>query len=130
MEDSSSSSFHTSDEGETKQVSRRRLLIVDSFNLGRIIGTAEAQIQSPPGFFFAAMPTTRTPQTGSNKSKKGKGRKTRAGAAAEAEMSQEDELSDSRGTVTTVQGGKFGLSVGPRSGRLNGTKFGTRTGSE
>jgi hypothetical protein len=128
MEDFSLSSSHTSDKGETKQVLRRRLPIVDSFNGGRIIGTAEAQIQSPPGFFFAAMPTTRTPQTGSKKSKKGKGCKMRAGAAAEAEMSQEDELSDARGTVTMVQGGSSASASGPDQGGSTGPSSGQGPG--
>jgi hypothetical protein len=128
MKDSSSSSFHTSDEGGTEQVLRRRLPVVDSFNLGRILGIAELQIQSPPSYFFAAMPTARTPQTSSKKSKKGKGRQTRAGAAAAAEKSQDDELSDSRGTATMVQGGNSVSVSGPNLGPDQGGSTGPSSG--
>jgi hypothetical protein len=54
----------TSDEAEASSGNpRRRLPIVDSISLPRIIATAETRLTSPPGFFFSAMPTSRTPQS-------------------------------------------------------------------
>jgi hypothetical protein len=53
-----------SDEAEASSGNpRRRLPIVDSLSLPRIIATTETQLTSPPGFFFSAMPTSRTPQS-------------------------------------------------------------------
>jgi hypothetical protein len=36
---------------------------VDSISLPRSKATAETQLTSPPGSFFSAMPTSRTPQS-------------------------------------------------------------------
>jgi hypothetical protein len=48
---------------------RRRLPVVDSLSIDRILAQAETQISDPPGFFFAAMPPVqRTPKsTGKSK---------------------------------------------------------------
>jgi hypothetical protein len=65
---------------------RRRLPIVDTHNLGRVLHQAEIQAGDSPGFFFAAMPTPRTPKSG-EKAKQpsdGSARKTRAKAAKKA----------------------------------------------
>jgi hypothetical protein len=65
---------------------KRRLPIVDTHNLERVLHQAEIQVGDSPGFFSAAMPTPRTPKSG----KKAKqpsaalARKTRAKAAKKA----------------------------------------------
>jgi hypothetical protein len=45
---------------------RRRLPVVDSISIGRILAQAETQISDQPGFFFAAMPIQRTPKSNGN----------------------------------------------------------------
>jgi hypothetical protein len=65
---------------------RRWLPIVDTHNLGRVLHQAEIQVGDSPGFFFAAMPTPRTPKSG-EKAKQpsaASARKMRAKAAKKA----------------------------------------------
>jgi hypothetical protein len=55
-----------SDDAQASQLpdrQRRRLPIVDSHNLGRVLRQAEIQVGDSPGFFFAAMPTPRMPKS-------------------------------------------------------------------
>jgi hypothetical protein len=78
-----------SDDAQASQLpdrQRRRLPIVDTNNLGRVLRQAEIQVSDSPGFFFAAMPTPRTPKSG-EKAKlpsAASARKTRAKAAKKA----------------------------------------------
>jgi hypothetical protein len=58
------------DREATVVTKRRRLPIVDSILIGRVIKTAESQIDNPPGFFFQAMPVARTPHGGGQGSAK------------------------------------------------------------
>jgi hypothetical protein len=84
---------------------------VDSSWLPRIIATAEAQLTSPPGFFFAAMPTSRTPQ--SAKAKK-------AAAAAGLKKTRAQTVAASgdatKGCETPAQTEEVGSVPGPSSG--------------
>jgi hypothetical protein len=81
--------FSGSDDAEASQLpdrQRRRLPIVVSHNLGRDLRQAEIQVGDSPGFFFAAMPTPRTPKS-AQKVKQlsaASARKTRARAAKRA----------------------------------------------
>jgi hypothetical protein len=78
-----------SDDAQASQLpdrQRRRLPIVHSHNLGRVLRQAEIQVGDSPGFFFAAMPTPRTPKL-AEKAKQpsaASARKTRAKAAKRA----------------------------------------------
>jgi hypothetical protein len=68
---------------------RRRLSVVDTHNLGRVLCQAEIQVGDSPGFFFATMPTPRTPKLPKSGEKAklpsaASARKTRAKAAKKA----------------------------------------------
>jgi hypothetical protein len=101
----------TSDEAEASSGNpRRRLPIVDSINLPQIIATAEAQLTSPPGFFFSAMPTSRTPQSAAKAKKAAAAlKKTRAQtAAASGEVT--------KGLETPARAEEVGSVPGPSAG--------------
>jgi hypothetical protein len=55
-----------SDDAQASQLpdrQRRRLPIVDTHNLGRVLRQAEIQVGASPSFFFAEMPTPHTPKS-------------------------------------------------------------------
>jgi hypothetical protein len=69
----------------------RRLPVVDSINLGRIIDLAEGQVEQEPGYFFAAMPTQRTPRTAKKSMPSANSaRKTRAKKVLAARMAEQE----------------------------------------
>jgi hypothetical protein len=103
----------TSDEAEASPGNqRRRLPIVDSINLPRIIATAEAQQTSPPGFLFLAMPTSRTPQIAA------KAKKAAAVAALKKTRAQTAAASGeaTKGLETPVRAEEVGSVPGPSAG--------------
>jgi hypothetical protein len=99
-------------EAEEKAVERRRLPIIDSISVGGVLDAAETQIGDPPGFFFAAMPTPRTPQPDQTQGNKSKAlaRKTRAAkltaeaAAGAVRQGINDPLVASLPEIPPVQG--------------------------
>jgi hypothetical protein len=82
----------------------RRLPIVDSHLLGRVLATAETQLSGPPGFFFAAMPSEHTPQKLASKKKfeAASARKRRAKQAAKMAASVEIRPDGSMGAAKTA----------------------------
>jgi hypothetical protein len=98
---------------------RRRLPIVNSHLLGRVLATAETQLSGPPGFFFAAMPTECTPQrlAGKKKLEAASARKTRAKLAAETAASGEIRPDGSiRAAKTAEEGSQIQPEPGPSGG--------------
>jgi hypothetical protein len=85
---------------------------VDSISLPRIIATAETQLTSPPGFFFSAMPTSRTPQSAA------KAKKAAAVAALKKKRAQTVAASGdaTKGLETPAQAEEVGSVPGPSSG--------------
>jgi hypothetical protein len=76
------------DERYQQHPQRRRLPIVNSHLLGRVLATTETLLSDPPGFFFAAMPTKSTRQmlASDKKVEAASARKTRAKTAASGEI--------------------------------------------
>jgi hypothetical protein len=110
-----------SDDNERHQQhpKRRRLPIVDSHSLGQVLATAETQLSGPPGFFFAAMPTKRTPQKSAGKKKLEAAltRKKRTQLAAKTDAFKDicpDGSMDS--TKTAEEGSQIKPEPGPSGG--------------
>jgi hypothetical protein len=85
---------------------------VDRISLPRIITTAETQLTSPPGFFFAAMPTSRTSQSAA------KAKKAAAVAALKKTRAQTVAASGdaTKGLETPAQAEEVGSVPGPSLG--------------
>jgi hypothetical protein len=86
---------------------QRRLPIVDRHLLGRVLATAETQLSDPSGFFFAAMPTKRTPQKLASKKKfeAASARKMRLQLAAKTDASGEIRPDGSMEAAKTAEEG-------------------------
>jgi hypothetical protein len=102
-----------SKDGET---TRRRLPVVYSINLGCIIDLAEGQVGQEPGYFFAAMPTQRTPKTGKKSTPSASpARKTSAKKVLAARMAEQEAAGkaseEEQPTATTL------LRVGSREAK-------------
>jgi hypothetical protein len=120
---SSSSTALDDDEVVSKdeETTLRRLPVVDSINLGRIIDLAEGQVGQEPGYFFAAMPTQRTPKTAKKSTPSASSaRKTRAKKVLAARMAEQEaagKVSEAeQPTATTllrVGSGEAKKGVGP-----------------
>jgi hypothetical protein len=104
-----------------EETTRRRLPVVDSINLGRIINLAEGQVGLEPGYFFSAMPTQRTPKT-SKKSmpSASSAKKTRAKKVLAARMAEQEaarKASDAKElttpTLLRVESGEAKKGLGP-----------------
>jgi hypothetical protein len=104
--------------GET---TRRRLPVVDSIILGGIIDLAEGKVGQEPGYFFAAMPTQRTPKTAKKSTPSASSaRKTRAKKVLAARMAEQEaggKASDAEQlttpTLLRVELGEAKKGVGP-----------------
>jgi hypothetical protein len=110
---SSSERSSTSDKAEAGSGNpRKRLPIVDSINLPRIIATAEALLTSTPFFFFSSMPTSRTPQSAA------KAKKAAAVAALKKTRAQTVAASGeaTKGLETPARAEEVGSVPEPRAG--------------
>jgi hypothetical protein len=85
---------------------------MDSISLPRILATAETQLTSPPGFFFLAMPTSRTLQSAA------KAKKAAAAAALKKTRAQTVAASGdaTKGLATPTRAEVVGSVPGPSAG--------------
>jgi hypothetical protein len=116
------------DERHQQHPQRRRLPIVDSHSLGQVLATAETLLSDLPGFFFAAMPTKRTPQKlASNKKVEATlVRKTRAKTAASGEILPDGSMEAAK---TAEEGRQIQPEPGPSGGRGGHAEVKAQTGA-